>query len=278
MAPKTQKIIALLLSSLILIALCTELAIFSINLRTRHRAEALLSSIRHLRIGESRSEVQRLLSEYDPTAAGFLRTEPRLEGLFAVPSLPAPRTTAGQPAEGANFDAQAEQTYFIYVFPQTVNRIGSSSRVFWAIGAAPWAVEVRLEFEADKLNSLTYSLGFGAASLGPPKELVAVARLRRNSGISENPSARIRYDMHPSSIMPNASGQFRLGAVIAPDATEEQRNSAFDFDLSCLSTVHGCRAICEVIPKVWKEAVERSGKKEIILPMNELDDSVCHGA
>jgi hypothetical protein len=277
-ARKTKKIILLLLTFLVLILLCAELSIFSINLSARHRAEALLTSIRHLRVGESRSEVQWLLSEYNATASGFTRTEPRLEGLFSVPPPLAPRTPAAQRANGAHVDTQPEQTYFIYVFPQTVNRIGSYSSVFWAIGVAPWAVEVRLQFEADKLNSVTYSLGFGTASLGRPKELVAVVRLRSNSGSSENPSYRIGYDMRPSSILPNAGGQFRLGAVIAPDATEEQRISAFDFNLSCLSTVHGCRALCEVIPKVWKEAIEQSDKKEIILPIDKLDAPVCHGA
>ena len=127
------------------------------------------------------------------------------------------------------------------------------------------------------MSSLSYSAGFGTVSAGAPKELAAMARVRDYPGLVPGPDYNIGYDLRPSSIMPHASGLFRLGAVITPKATEQQRNSAFDFDLSCFSTLHGCRSLCEVMPNVWKEAIQRSLKKEITLPAEELENPACRG-
>jgi hypothetical protein len=66
-----------------------------------------------------------------------------------------------------------------------------------------------------------------------------------------------------------------MTVVITPKANAEERAEAFHFDLSCLSSLRGCRALCEMMPSVWTEAVRRYKNNETSLPKDELDNRAC---
>jgi len=148
------KTYATVLAIVVLSAVSGEFLIFASNLRTRHRAEALLTAVRHLRLGQPRSELQWLLSEYDAAAAeSSAPPAPSLKGLFTIPPSPAPKTPAVPYPEGANVPLHSQETYFIYAFPRAVNKIASASLLLWKLGVVPWAVEVRLELEEGKCSA-----------------------------------------------------------------------------------------------------------------------------
>ena len=47
-----------------------QLSIIASNLAARHRAEALLSAIQHVKLGQSREDLQWLLKQYHATRSG----------------------------------------------------------------------------------------------------------------------------------------------------------------------------------------------------------------
>jgi hypothetical protein len=247
----------------------TELFIIASNLGARHRAEALLSAIQHIKLGQSHDDLQWLLKQYHATRSG--PSSSTAASLFSPAQHPVPNPDAQKP----NTEPQLQDTYLIDVFPRTVNKIAAFP-VLWHLGVQPWAVEVRLDMEEGRLHSLTYSAGFGTISSGARKELIAIARLRDHPSSVPYADYTVGYDIGPSFIAPRATARFRFGAVITSNATNDQRNSAFNFNLACFSTIRGCSALCETLPDVWKEGVQRSLRNEIALPADELENPICH--
>jgi hypothetical protein len=125
-------------------------------------------------------------------------------------------------------------------------------------------------FREEKLNSLRYSFGtYVLAASARPKELLAQARFQENSGFEENRNYHIGVGQGPGP------DTFGLAAIITPEATDEERKAAFTFDLSCMSSFRGCQSPCEIMPAVWKEAIRRSLRNEILLPQEALADPRC---
>ena len=108
-----------------------------------------------------------------------------------------------------------------------------------------------------------------------PRELSAEVRVQEDGGFVPYRDYSIGFDMRPTSIVANGDGQYRLVAIITSKATDEERDAAYNFDLSCLSSLQGCRALCEIMPSVWNEAIRRSRNNEISLPKDELENPRC---
>jgi hypothetical protein len=143
------------------------------------------------------------------------------------------------------------------------------------VGVKPWAVTVDLRYREEKLIFLRYLLGTPVlTAFGEPIELVAETSVRGDGSLEQYRNYVVGYFMRPSSIATKAS-ELRFGAVLTPKATRDERDAAFDFDLSCLSTLRGCQAACEIMPSVWREAKRRNENKEISLPDELLENSRC---
>jgi hypothetical protein len=145
-------------------------------------------------------------------------------------------------------------------------------------GLRPSAVVADLRYRNERLSYLSYSFDtLGLTSSGRPRELLAEVRFQDHTNFEQHESYHVGMDLSlvHSLYGKQGDGKLRLVAIVTPQATGEERNSAFDFDLSCISTFRGCRAACEVMPSVWKEALRRSQNKEISLPQEELENPVC---
>ena len=72
-----------------------------------------------------------------------------------------------------------------------------------------------------------------------------------------------------------------LEAAVNTDASPDQRDHAFDFDLSCLARMGGCRNVCEVMPSAWRDYEAKAHTEgnaippERLLPSEELSDPRC---
>ena len=63
---------------------------------------------------------------------------------------------------------------------------------------------------------------------------------------------------------------------ITPDyATRLEREHAFDFDLSCLTSFLGCRAVCKLMPSAWLDYQKEAREKGWPLMPDELNDPRC---
>jgi hypothetical protein len=245
---RTLRIISWLLVSLVLVSTAFELVLYMANLSTRHQAESLLTAVGHLRLGESTlTDTRRVRLDYKA------RKNP-----------------------DAYIGSIAQQSYTIGVSNDIVNIIGFKYPVLWRFGVKPSAATVNLRYRGEKLTYLDYA--FGTPVLKAPSQptyLIAAATIEeQDDRYGPRPNYYVGYSMRPSSIAGTTS-EFRFGAVITPKATDGERNAAFDFDLSCLSSLGGCQALCEIMPSVWREALRRYKNKEISLPEQELENPRC---
>ena len=64
----------------------------------------------------------------------------------------------------------------------------------------------------------------------------------------------------------------RLEVALAPNATETERNHAFGFDLSCLTSLRVCKQVCQFVPQVWSDYLGRLAKEgQVITPQEECN-------
>jgi hypothetical protein len=66
-----------------------------------------------------------------------------------------------------------------------------------------------------------------------------------------------------------------LTTRLSLDANSETRQRAFDFDLSCLIRLGGCRAACELMPSAWLDYQQKAKQEGWTLPADETGDSRC---
>jgi hypothetical protein len=66
---------------------------------------------------------------------------------------------------------------------------------------------------------------------------------------------------------------------LMPDALPQERDHAFDFNLSCLTELRGCRRPCQLMPSVWRDIVARGRLEKSLAFQGELaedaNDPVC---
>lgn len=82
------------------------------------------------------------------------------------------------------------------------------------------------------------------------------------------------YQIRPSFMIAGAD-RVRLGAILLPNATPDQRDAALDFNLSCISSFGGCRAFCEIMPSIWREELRTYKHEMPPLVRDLLDNPKC---
>jgi len=80
----------------------------------------------------------------------------------------------------------------------------------------------------------------------------------RAFGLEEHPS----YDVVHPRLTTNGGGQ-ALRAEVTPDATPREIERAFDFRLSCVSSLVGCSEVGDLLPTAWEDhiALENSSRQ-----------------
>ena len=204
------------------------------NWSSRRTAESLLRYVRSVKVGETTlADVKPILDRKGWEEGGLRVSPPRCAG-------PTYSTGTGTP------------------------------QLFWSVGLwipglmrwlvsvgfiRVWGATTNWVFEEGKLCEIYFRitvLGFRGESVGWE--------------IRESTIARRAYDYHPLYfgdnyyvvINPVVKPWIRsLWVRLTPQATAQERQLAFDVDLSCLTSFGGCKKLCKVMPSAWRDSAVR---------------------
>ena len=228
-------------AGLVLSVTLVELGVYIANLKTQRREDALLKRIENFRIGETTWD------ESQPIRIAY-----------------------GAITDQGSTGPMPERLYSILVVNSLVNRMAFKFRRLWPLGLRPSGVELDLRYREEKLSYLRYT--FFTAALSPsgrPRILTAEVRLQQRG----DQPFQDHGDYHIGAGPKNSWTFGKQGetdqilvAFVTPEATDEERKAAFGFDLSCMSALGGCRALCEMMPSVWKEALRRYCQLRLKIP------------
>jgi hypothetical protein len=227
-----------------------EVALYATYLRIRHRGEDLLAAVRTLQIGETT----------------FTETQALRTAFAATRNLDA--------SIGGRFD----QSYSIRIYDPFYIGIGLYYPMLVKFGVRPSGPAVDLFFNEGKLSYLRYS--FYAASLSSTKRplmLIGEIQMQQRADEPYRGDFAIAAGTKTKGFTFGNRGDIDQIFIswVSPGATDEQRRAAFDFDLSCMSKLRGCRATCEMLPSLWREALRRYENKELSLPEELVQNPVC---
>jgi hypothetical protein len=199
------------ISCLILIALGTCL-VYVVNLRTERRAQALLNDARTLELGKStEADVRRILTRYG-------ESEGHASGFC---------------------DPLHETSHMVDISNPYLNLMGGETRALRPFGNRFWHVSVFFVTSHGYVCAVLYRVQ-AALPHGVREVAIDLRYIDANhAGEPYGVSNYIYKDLLWTRI------------TVTPQATEEQRNHAFDFDLSCLTGHVGCQAGCEITPSAW---------------------------
>jgi hypothetical protein len=207
------------------------------TLHMRRDAYALLSYMRSFNVGES------------TTSDVLLALKP----FRSLPNLPS---------------MNCETFYNVQVSNFVLNRITYNSPLLRRVGLVPWGVRGAVSFQKGKLCASIFSV---ETTLDEQRRLTVSAR-----GVASN--TQMLMNDHPDyEVFPLASNDHfhRLDVRFTPRATSEEREHAFDFDLSCLTRSGGCGSECELMPSAWLDYEKTARSKGWTLRPNEVNDPHC---
>lgn len=228
---------AVLLS--VLLFLSAETLIYAANLRTRHHAEALLQDVRTIRVGESTSaEVLRIVQHYPAVGSG------------------------------SSSSCASDESHSIRIANDTVNRLGFAVPWLRILGARPSGIVVMFLLKSGRVCYMSY--GFGAAVSVLDLEAEAIERVFDCDVNAPDYSRGACYFTSEGA----ERIYRRLTAEVSNLANSPQRQHAFGFDLSCLTSIRGCQNLCEMNPSVWKDYLARAGSEGWALPP-QANNSRC---
>jgi hypothetical protein len=169
----------------------------------------------------------------------------------------------GGNTEPAQSSASAP-SYNVWIANAYLNQLGSSFPVLRRLGLEPWGVSATFQIEQGKVRSFDYSLGLLRSC--QCKELrVGVSAPAANSDVT-----------HASYFPRYSTGKFvEFSTMVYPNATQAERQRAFDLDLSCLTRFGGCSRACEIISSAWGDYLKRARDEDLHLPDDELSDPRC---
>jgi hypothetical protein len=152
----------------------------------------------------------------------------------------------------------------VWIANAFLNRLGTRFPALRRFGLEPWGLSATFQIDQGKVRSFEYSLSLLRS--GEWKEL--------HVGVSAPPA---NPEVNHASYFPRYStGKFiEFTSIVYPDATQAERQRAFDFDLSCLTRFSGCSRACQLIPSAWKEFAKRAHDEGLHLPDDELADPRC---
>ncbi len=211
---------------------------FTLNLRAERRARSALDEIRALAVGVStETEVQNVVDRNGGEGTA---------------------TTSGHCGPDA-------KSHSVMVASRPLDWLGAESPALRLFGDRAWAMDAFLVTSNGMLCFKSYD----------------VRALRsRYSVISASASTEqgFRNAVPPPYVVYVGSRRMIdfIRVETTTDATEEQRQRAFDFDLSCLLRFGGCRARCELMPHAWTDYLAGAKENGWDMPAGELANQKCH--
>jgi hypothetical protein len=242
----------------LLLFLAFESLILIANYHARRRAENLLKDVRTLRVLKSSLSDVRQLSD---------------------------RHHGRETADDASACSEATVAYAVSVTNEPIYRAFTAFRllqyygfgkplrwVHW-LGLTPWEARAVFLVAGNRLCWLSYSIYIQKSDRGMQisgREELPFEIQTRGRLVADLPPESIRKSVreHPynyvhGEVSPKFT-TYRLESLVMREATGEEYRNTFDFHLSCLSDLGGCRNRCELMPSVWIDWILR-------LRMDDLD-------
>ena len=214
-------------------------SIFLAKAQVRERAGSLLRDVRRLRAGFSKSaDVEAIAQRY-----------------------------AAEPKGAASDCPSADRTYSISIASNAMTKLsvrfpGLERTVLRPVGASALIL-----LERGAVCYVDY--GVGTVTAVDDQDLEASTTVTHDaSGLLEGSQYRVRMSVLRGRI-------HRLDVRIGSAPTEEQREHAFDYDLSCLTRLQGCQAVCELMPSAWLDYQKERRAEGWTLPAEDANDPYC---
>lgn len=229
-------------AAFLLLVFVVYLGVLSINIKYRRKVEGLLHDIQTLRVGESTTaDVQRIMSRYG----------------------------GGKSESRASFCELLEGAYGVSIGGQAVVRFEQLLPVLSRLGARPWAVGATVLLRGGRVCYVSYRVMMQSPTR--TRDWLVESELVPEGTINWSDAERSRYWTTANDIR-----NLRvLRSQAAPLATEEQRREAFGYDFSCVSSLIGCRARCQIAPLMWRDAYRESLLEGWSMPPEEARDPRC---
>jgi hypothetical protein len=180
------------------------------NFRTQKAADALLREVQRLNVGESTEEdINRIVAE--------LSAESRIEHF--------------------NLCGAGVETHRTVIDNGVLNWLGYRAKILRPFGNRVWRVEADFVVDRGKLCFLLYVLRTFDTHY---------ALEITSSSIAEQDSEDTKVVPYEVSVGTRLNIRY-VRTETTTQASEEERQHAFDFDLACLSRLRGCSIRCEVV-------------------------------
>jgi hypothetical protein len=216
---------------------CAVILRWGLESQARSKSDRLLDDLKSLQIGQPTADVQAIVQRY-----------------------------GGRKVDSESGLCQnGDSCYEIYSGPPlALSRWLLNRTAFerWA-GLRPWEVDVILETRNNGLSQMRLN---ASALTGRPDEAVQVS----TTLIPANalPAYYVIYG-HRNGYLEH------LRVDITSTATPDERNRAFDFDLSCAGSYVGCRRVCQLAPSIWRAYVQNPTPGGTPITQQEANDPRC---
>lgn len=233
---------------------------FSSNFHARRKGESLISSLRALKVGATTlQDAEPILSEYN-----------------------ARRMNRGN-------CPSADEGYGIAVSDGPI--FGLALRYPWLLrlGLRPVGVSATLSFAEGRLCGFTFApssliAGSNTLSADSTAEAAEVIQLTAETTVQAPTPETIpgdvdTYEIHYSRSLLRgirAPGYILAIHVTIPSNSDVRRlDHTLDFDLSCFTSLRGCRALCQFLPQATRDAIQRSRAGLSMVPEGEIKAPAC---
>lgn len=256
----TSKRLLLSAAGCILLFFVAEFAVLASNVHTRRKGESLLSSLRTLKVGAS------TLHDAEPILAAY----------------------NGKRMSHGNCPS-SDEGYGIVISNSTIFWLGSKYPALLRFGVRPVGVSATLSFAVGHLCEFTFaasSLLTGSQTPSSDQDVksaqineLTTETTIRSSVSNEVPESIDAYEVRYSRALLRgyrASG-FVLGmhVTIPQNAEGSNVNDALGFDLSCFTSLRGCRAHCQMLPSATRDALEKRTTPPSPVPEDEIKYQGC---
>jgi len=215
------------------------------NSHAQEQAQALLRDVRALRIGESTEEdVRRIIQRHGGEASGYL--------------------FAGCP--------NGDRKHALSILSGGLKGHTGSVTLFRTVllqlsGYPLWRVDANFTMDHGQLCSVHYHLSTSPVRGALSSSLNLFANYHTRFSIPDDSPYYVSVK--------HVENSTEYWVKVTSDATDEQKQRAFDFDLSCLGRSGGCLSGCEVMPSAWLDYQEKARAQGLPLPEDEKNNPNC---
>jgi hypothetical protein len=228
--PLSRKWRSLLISPL-LAALSVYVFLISANYYYAKRAEYVLQKIRALKLDNSSiADLRRLGSEHGLRYDGY--AEAGADNCVNTACL--------------YMVSPNNQWMWLFLKSPTVAKLEERA------GLRPWFAVGDIEIKNGQVVGKIYGLQFYGNHTNPEMEATAW----RERKLDLDPCAYYPLKRHPGYGFRNASNVRSFSVLVDDSASAENREHAFQFNLSCLTGWHKCDQFSQLIPAAWADYQE----------------------